>query len=128
MEKIKILVVEPDKLPFEKEISNKLEEYQKVVGGYIECVTLNNSDSVILVCNEEGKVDGLPLNRDIGYDIIAGTFFVVGDDYENGEFVSLTDDQIKKYKEKFDEKSIRETREKITEIMLKNKKIEITEI
>lgn len=128
MEKIKILVVEPNKLPFEKEIPKKSEEYQNVVGGYIECVTLNNSDSVILVCNEEAKVDNLPLNRDIEYDIIAGTFFVVGDDYENGDFVSLTDNQIKKYKERFNEKSIKETHEKVTSIMLRKNKIEIIEI
>ena len=29
------------------------------------------------VCNDEGKLEGLPLNRTLGdYDVIAGTFFV----------------------------------------------------
>jgi hypothetical protein len=128
MEKIKILVVEPEKLPFEKKIPKKLEEYQRVVGGYIECVTLNNSDSVILICNEEGKINKLPFNRDVGHDIIAGTFFIAGDDYENGDFISLTDDQIKKYKGIFNEKSIKDTHEKVAEIILRKNKIEIIEI
>ncbi len=62
----------------------------------------------------------LPLNRDIGYDIIAGTFIIVGDDYENGDFKSLTKEQVEKYKNRFNEKSITETENKITAIMLKN--------
>ena len=41
-------------------------------------------DQVAIVCNEEGKLNGLPLNRTIydsegNYiDVIAGTFFMIG--------------------------------------------------
>ena len=58
------------------------------------------------VCNEEGKNLGLPFNRplldenDLPYDIICGTFFVAGLGVE--DFVSLTEEQIRRYKEHYD--------------------------
>lgn len=47
---------------------------------------------------------------------------------KKGEFISLTDEQICKYKEKFGKESIAETENKIAEIMVNkiiNKDIEI---
>ena len=118
-DKIKCLLVEPYELPKEIIIDNTLEAKQKIVGGDIECVYLQNNDDVVLICNEEGKINGMKLNREIGYDIIAGPFLVVGDDYENGEFKSLTSNQLLKYKMYFDENSIIRTENKINEILLK---------
>ena len=118
MEKIKGLLVKPYELPEEIEIENTLEAKQHLVGGYIECVYPTNDDSVVFICNEEGKINGMKLNRDIGYDIIAGPFIILGDDYENGDFKSLTEDQIMKYKMRFDENSIIETENKILSILL----------
>ena len=117
-DKIKCLLVEPYELPKEIIIDNTLEAKQKIVGGDIECVYLQNNDDVVLICNEEGKINGMKLNREIGYDIIAGPFLVVGDDYENGEFKSLTSNQLLKYKIYFDENSIVRTENKINEILL----------
>lgn len=97
MNKIRILVVEPDKEPYEIEINHTLENMQKVVGGLIEFVELE--DDVDLICNEEGKMNGLPLNRIIKNDIIAGTFFIAGQC--NGDTISLNNKQIEKYKEVF---------------------------
>ncbi len=37
-----------------------LEEMQSIVGGYIELVELNETDTMVL--NEEGKLEGLPIN------------------------------------------------------------------
>ena len=118
-DKIKCLLVEPYELPKEIIIDNTLEAKQKIVGGDIECVYLQNNDDVVLICNEEEKINGMKLNREIGYDIIAGPFLVVGDDYENGEFKSLTSNQLLKYKMYFDENSIIRTENKINEILLK---------
>ena len=117
-EKIKCLLVEPYELPKEIEIENTLEAKQNLVGGYIECVYLPNDNNVVLICNEEGKINGMKLNRDIGHDIIAGPFLIVGDDYENGDFKSLTEDQILKYKMRFDKHSIIETENRINAILL----------
>ena len=62
-------------------------------------------EPVGLVMNEEGKLDGLPLNRalrdDNGeiYDVVAGSFLVVG--LTDEDFGSLSPDQMKAFEEKF---------------------------
>lgn len=96
--KIKVIMVEPMKEPNLAEVENTLEGLQKAVGGYIETLCLE--DYVVLVCNEEGKLMGLPGNRSLGNDIIAGTFLVVGSN-DDGEFVSLTEDKIRQYSDRF---------------------------
>ena len=94
-----VLIVEPGCSPREAEIGHDLKAMQDVVGGYIEAVYPYH-DPVALVCNEEGKLIGLPLNRKIeNYDIIAGTFFICGLREDN--FDSLPPDLMAKYEEKF---------------------------
>lgn len=107
--KLRCLLVEPNKLPKELEIGNTLEAKQYLVGGYIECVYPSNDNSVVFICNEEGKINEMRLNRDIGHDIISSPFLIVGDDYEKSGFKSLTDDQLLRYKMRFDENSIIQT-------------------
>ena len=97
MSKIRILVVEPSREPKEIKVEHTLENLQKLVDGLIEYVELDcNTD---IICNEEGKLLGLELNRKLGNDIIAGTFLIVG--HHNEETISLSRKQIKKYKEIF---------------------------
>jgi len=98
--KIRVLKIEPGKMPYEKEMVNDLEGIQAEVGGLFECVYLE--DGCIAVVNEEGKLNGMELNRRIGNDIIAGPFFICGDS-EDGEFVSLTDAECEKYMGEFKE-------------------------
>lgn len=88
---IKVLKIEPGKMPYEKEMVNDLEGIQAEVEGMFECVYLDNN--CIAVVNEEGKLNGMELNRRIGNDIIAGPFFICGDS-DDGEFISLTDEQL----------------------------------
>lgn len=101
---MKILVVQPEKVPEEMEISGSLESMQKVVGGLIQAV-YPFEDPVALICNEEGKLLGLPWNRalydsdDELYEIIAGIFFICGIDSD--DFCSLTDEQIETYSKRF---------------------------
>ena len=116
--KLRCLLVEPYKLPEVIEINNTLEAKQNIVGGYIECAYLPNDEEVVIICNEEGKINGLQLNRDIGHDIIAGPFLIVGDDYDNGDFKSLTEEQIMKYKMRFGKNSILQTENKINSIIV----------
>lgn len=97
MEKIRVLIVDPTIDPYVEEIENTLEEKQKIVGGLIEFVELEND--IDLICNEKGKIYNLPMNRIIKNDIICGTFIIAGQ--KNGESVSLTDNQIRKYKSYF---------------------------
>ena len=81
-------------------IENTLDDMQRVVGGLIEEIDLN--DNTVLVCNEEGKLMNLQANRHVGRDVIAGTFFIAGDDGSE-DLVSLTDEQVNEYKERFHE-------------------------
>lgn len=91
MEKeMRVLVKEPGKAAELREIPNTLEALQGIVGGYIETVWL--SDNSVLVCNEEGKLQGLPVNFRIFGDVIVGTALFAGVSGE--EFCSLTDKQI----------------------------------
>ena len=72
-EKIKVLALLPMELPKEIELDNTLEAMQKFVGGLIECITLSDTGSAVtLVCNDEGKLLGLPLNRPLwdGADVL----------------------------------------------------------
>ena len=103
-EKLTVLVVEPMKEPYVKEIAPGLHALQAEVGGDI-AASYPFDDPVGLVLNDEGKLIGLDLNRSLRdehgeiYDIVAGTFLVVGLSPEN--FVSLPPDMIQKYTEQF---------------------------
>ena len=90
-EKIRVLVVEPMKEPKVEYIENTLDDMQRVVGGLIEEIDLDNN--TVLVCNEEGKLMNLQANRRVGRDVIAGTFFIAGDDGSE-DLVSLTDEPV----------------------------------
>ena len=98
--KMTVLKVPPGKRPETVMISDTLEDLQKAVSGYIEVIHPFD-DSACIICNEEGKLNGLPLNRaltdDSGriVDIIAGTFLVAG--VSDDGFSSLSAEQIRKY-------------------------------
>lgn len=94
---IKVLIVEPEKEPYIKEIENNLESLQNIVYGCIDIIQMEKG--VDLIVNDEGKINGLPFNRYITNDMIAGTFIVAGE--KNGKMISLTNDMIKKYMEYF---------------------------
>lgn len=97
---MRVLIIEPMKEPHVADIENDLKSMQDVVGGLIEVINLE--DDIVMVDNEEGKLIGLEGNRRVGRDIIAGTFFLCGSNGE-GEFVSLTEEQIDKYTNRFKE-------------------------
>ena len=101
---MRVLVVEPYKEPYAKEIDPGLGSLQHEVGGDIE-VVYPFDDPVGIICNEEGKLEGLPLNRSLRdedgeiYDVVAGTVLVVG----LGEkcFEGLSKEQMDKFKAHF---------------------------
>lgn len=103
-ETMTVLVVEPMKAPYVKNIPNELKDLQQTVGGDIE-MTYPFDDEVGILLNGNGKFEGLQLNRALYdergeiYDAIAGTFLVVG--LTEDDFTSLTPEQIEKFKEKY---------------------------
>ena len=94
-----VLVVEPDTIPYEKEI-NGLAEMQAVVGGLIDAI-YPFEEQVAVVCNDEGLLLDMPFNRSMegGYGGVFGTFFVCG--LNEDRFCSLTQEQVRRYKKKF---------------------------
>lgn len=96
---MKVLICEPGKYAREAEIDDSLESEQAIVGGMIETVYPWN-DKAILVCNDEGLLEQLPLSRQIDEcTVIAGTFFICGE----GDccFASLSEEQLANYKAQF---------------------------
>lgn len=102
--RLSVLYVEPNKTPRTVKIDSTLEAMQELVGGNIEAVH-PFSDDVALVCNEEGIIMKLPLNRAICNEyyngIICGSFFICYTPPESEEFLSLPSDLEKKYSEMF---------------------------
>ncbi|MBQ7145994.1 MAG: DUF3846 domain-containing protein [Lachnospiraceae bacterium] len=58
--KIRAIAKRPDSGWYVTNVANNLPNLQKWVGGYIETVTLFHD--LVIVCNEEGLLQGLPYN------------------------------------------------------------------
>ena len=104
-EKIRVVIVEPGKYAREAEIGTELSDLQEVCEGWIQTY-YPFDEMVCIVCNDEGKINGMPLNRGIKdsetgklIDIIAGPFFICDCSTEN--FGSLSQEQIEHYLEQF---------------------------
>lgn len=97
---MKILVVEPLKVPYEKEIDGSLESMQAIVGGLVEAIYPFEDEELALICNEEGKLLGLPYNRALRdedgriYDVIAGTFFLCRAPADSENLEGMTAEQV----------------------------------
>lgn len=104
---IRVVLLEPGKEARPVEIGHTLEDMEEIVGGMIEAFYPFFDEDVCIVCNEEGKLIGLPLNRAIYedvqggkiLDIIAGTCFIC--DCSGTDFGSLNQEQIDRYIEKY---------------------------
>ncbi len=104
-EKIKVLMVEPGKKAYEKEIGTSLEEMYAA----LDCDCIQTfypyEDLVVIVCDDEGKINGGRPNRAIYgedgkmMDVICGKFFIA--DCSTSSFKSLPDDMMEKYKKQF---------------------------
>lgn len=90
---IAVLLYKAGEAPRPNFIPNTLEAMQELVGGYIETVTLE--DGLVLVCNEEGRMNDLPLNALVttryGRQSIYGDFFICRG--EGDEFAGLRNSQ-----------------------------------
>ena len=96
--KIKVVLLEPSKLARPVEIDASLEGMQKTVGGLIEPF-YPFEEEVCIVCNEEGKINGMRPNRSVKndegimVDFIFGPAFIC--DCRGESLDSLSDEQIK---------------------------------
>ena len=99
-----VLMVEPEKVPYETQIGNDLQSMQAALDGHLEAV-YPFDQPVALVCNEDGKRDGLPFNRALRdsdgdiYDIVAGKFFIAG--LGESELTDLPHELAEQFTEQF---------------------------
>lgn len=86
MRKIKVIIKRPDEEAGHVcNISNTLRNLQNTVGGYIEVVPITSK--TVIICNEEGKLQGLPYNFRIPGDRIQGNAIICG--VEGEEFADV---------------------------------------
>lgn len=103
---MRILLIEPNRAPRPCTIDNTLEAMQHIVGGPIQAI-YPFDEPVVLVCNEEAKLEGLPPNRALRdgggnvYDIVCGTFFLCYTPPDSENFESLTEEQMERYTKRF---------------------------
>lgn len=101
--KMKVVMVEPNKPAYITEIGSDYESLRDTVGGLIEPIYYLDEPDVVMVGNEEAKLIGMEGNRRFGSSIVAGPFFICGEEMtEDGEdFCSLSDEQCEKYVKQF---------------------------
>lgn len=84
-EKIRVLSKRPGQPPRSVWMANSLRNFQTAVGGYIETVTI--ATDLVVICNEEGRLLGLPNNCEIcGVDFV-GDIIIAG--VKGEEFADL---------------------------------------
>ena len=92
----KVVVAEAGKKAEVREIPANYEALRKLVGGPIE-VTSPLSNDTAVICNEVGKLIGLPMNRLLrdqdgnAADVYCGTIVCIGARPQDEDFSSLTD-------------------------------------
>lgn len=74
-------------------IPNTLDALQEIVGGYIETFTL--APDCVLICNEEGKLRGLPANFYFCGELFVGPVFICGVDGEDFTSLDVSDSSEK---------------------------------
>ena len=85
---MKVIIKEPEVASYGADIPNTLEDLQKVVGGYIE--TLSAMPGLVIICNEEGRLQGLKHNCEFAGIDFVGTIIFAGTDGD--EFTDISDD------------------------------------
>ena len=102
---MKILVFEPMKKPYVKDIKDNIHAMQEIVGGSIEPIYFEQTNDALCWCNDEFLLNGSKPNRIVGNTLVHGTFYISGNclnEYGEWDSCSLTDEQIEKYKQQFD--------------------------
>ena len=120
---MRILVFEPLKEPYVKDIEDDIHAMQEVVGSSIESIYFEPKQDAICWCNDEFLLNGSKPNRIVGNTLVHGTFYISGNyrnEYGEWDSCSLTDDQIKKYSEMFETPIIVLEQMQATEIEVEN--------
>ena len=93
---MRVVMVEVGRKACEMELEDSLASMQRAVGGLIQAVYEPGGRDAALICNEEGKLLGLPLNQTatdmaaIYNDVIVGNAILMGTTEE--DFIGLTEE------------------------------------
>ena len=120
---MRILVFEPLKEPYVRDIEDDIHAMQEIVGGSIEPIYFEPKNNALCWCNDEFLLNGSKPNRIVGNTLVHGTFYISGNclnEYGEWDSCSLTDDQIKKYSEMFETPIIVLEQMQATEIEVEN--------
>ena len=113
-EKLRVILCKPDETAKVVEIVDELESMQGLVRGYIQEYMPFHSeidpryDDVAIICNEEGKMMGLPPSRAIVdedgrvIDVIAGPFFICYAPLESERFLSMPEDLEEEFRKRYE--------------------------
>ena len=95
MERVSVFVKRPGRSLYHTNMSLSLQNLQNFVGGYIEAVNVGEYEGqqVVMICNEEGKLNGSLQSFSIVYrgkviDLVFGDVVFIARDGE--EFAGLT--------------------------------------
>ena len=102
--RVRAIVVHPHCPPVVEWVSNDFPTMYCILGGPPELIPLE--EGVDLYCNGYGKLLGLTANRALfeseaerPWDVVAGTFLVMGADEETADQIDLSEAAVKKYTE-----------------------------
>lgn len=106
---MKILVIEPNKKPYVKEIDGSHESIKKIVENPMEIICpFLDAPSICLASDAFGKLKSLKFNRalttktgDVS-DVIAGTFVLFNTPVIGDGIIDLTSKQIQTYTKRFE--------------------------
>lgn len=95
MREVIVVKKEPGEVAQKGTINNDYKELQNYVEGIFQCVALPGSDTINIICNDEGKLMGLEANIFLPdyQDLVVGNIIFAAYD-DNGEMRDLTNDEI----------------------------------
>lgn len=99
---IRVLYKLPGRMIRTMLIQNDLKKLQNLVGGYIEAV--NIFKDVVMIVNEEGKLNNMEPNFLYGFDLIVGPAIFCRADRD--KLASLTEEQMETVKDLIKEGAI----------------------
>lgn len=73
---MKVIIKKPYKKPIYCDIPNELDALQEIVHGYVEAVAV--SPDLVVLCNEEGRIDGMPHCWEVGGIDFCGPVILCG--------------------------------------------------
>ena len=88
-----VMVKHPGHPPFMVSCLNELKTFQSLVDGYIETLTLE--PDLVLICNEEGFLMGLPDNCELCGMRLVGSIVLAGVDGEEFDDVPMSMEQAR---------------------------------